>query len=172
MSLGVGAYNLGGAGQCSSMRRKYPWQPCERPQPGTITVNDQYLPIRPILTWPIPQKGGRDGIKPKHKMARKQQAITTTLCKELQASNCIYKSQGAPARGIGPPLVQLGKLLTSIASRLTLPKLHLATSSQSIISLIHIFISIRIRVAFCQNLKTEIINKMKCNRNSTIIIIL
>ena len=45
------------------------------------------------------------GKKPKHKMARKQQAIATTLCEELQASNCIYKSQGAPARGIGPPLV-------------------------------------------------------------------
>ena len=39
------------------------------------------------------------------KMAHKQLAIATTLCKELQASNCVYKSQGAPARGIGPPLV-------------------------------------------------------------------
>ena len=27
-------------------------------------------------------------------MASKQQAIGTTLCEELQASNCIYKSQG------------------------------------------------------------------------------
>ena len=25
------------------------------------------------------------------------------LYEELQASNCVYKSQGAPARGIGPP---------------------------------------------------------------------
>ena len=40
-----------------------------------------------------------------HKMARKQQAIATTLYEELQASNCVYKSRGAPARGIGPPLV-------------------------------------------------------------------
>ena len=54
--------------------------------------------------------------------------IATTLCEELQASNCVYKSQGAPARGIGPPPVQLEKLFTSIASRLTLPKLNLATS--------------------------------------------
>ena len=44
----------------------------------------------PILTWPIPQEGGRDGKKPKHKMACRQQAIATTLCEELQASNCIY----------------------------------------------------------------------------------
>ena len=65
-------------------------------------------------------------IKSKY-MARKQQAIAATLCEELQASNCICKSQGAPARGIGPPLLELGKQLTSIASRLTLPKLHLAT---------------------------------------------
>ena len=39
----------------------------------------------------------------KHKLARKQQAIATTLCEELQAGNCVSKSQGAPARGIGPP---------------------------------------------------------------------
>ena len=37
------------------------------------------------------------------KLARKQQAIATTLCKELQARNCVYKSRGAPARDIGPP---------------------------------------------------------------------
>ena len=49
---------------------------------------------------------GREGWeKPKHKLARKQQAIATTLCEELQASNCVYKSRGAPARGIGPPLL-------------------------------------------------------------------
>ena len=33
MSLGVGAYKVGGAGQCSNMRRRYPWQPCELPPP-------------------------------------------------------------------------------------------------------------------------------------------
>ena len=38
-------------------------------------------------------------------MASKQQAIATTLCEELQGSNCVYKSQDAPARGIGPPPV-------------------------------------------------------------------
>ena len=41
----------------------------------------------------------------KHKLAHKQQAIATTLCEELQASNCVYKSQGTPARGIGPHLL-------------------------------------------------------------------
>ena len=63
-------------------------------------LTDQYLP-GPYLK----REGGRDGKKPKHKMACKQQAIATTLCEELQASNCVYKSRGAPARGIGPPLV-------------------------------------------------------------------
>ena len=62
-------------------------------------------------------------------MAHKQQAIAKTLCEDLQESNCIFKSRGVPARGIGPPPVQLEKLLTSIASRLTLLKLHLATSN-------------------------------------------
>ena len=61
-------------------------------------LTNQYLP-GPYLK----REGGRDGKKPKHKMARKQQAIATTLCEELQASNCVYKSRGAPARGIGPP---------------------------------------------------------------------
>ena len=52
------------------------------------------------------REGGREGWeKPKHKLARKQKAIATTLCEELQASNCVYKSRGAPARGIGPPLL-------------------------------------------------------------------
>ena len=62
-------------------------------------LTDQYLP------GPYLNREGGMGKKPKHKMARKQQAIATTLCEELQASNCVYKSQGAPARGIGPPLV-------------------------------------------------------------------
>ena len=30
----------------------------------------------------------------------KQQANATTLCEELHASNCMYKSRGAPAKGI------------------------------------------------------------------------
>ena len=100
MSLAVGAYKVGGAGQCSSMGRRYPWQPCERLPPGTVSLNNsvEYLP------GPYLKK--REGLeKAKHKMARKQQAIATTLCEELQASNCVYKSQGAPARGIGPPPV-------------------------------------------------------------------
>ena len=53
----------------------------------------------------LKREGGRDGKKPKHKLARKQQAIATLLCEELQASNSVYKSRGAPARRIGPPLV-------------------------------------------------------------------
>ena len=102
MSLGVDVYKIDGAGQYSSMRRRYPWQPCERPPPGTVTLNNsvEYLPTNTYLAH---TSTGWE--KPKHKLARKQQAIATTLCEELQASNCVYKSRGAPARGIGPPLV-------------------------------------------------------------------
>ena len=71
--------------------------------PSHCTI--QWNTYRLILTWPIPQEEGRDGKKPKPKMAPKQQAIATTLYEEPQASNCVYKSRGAPARGIGPPLV-------------------------------------------------------------------
>ena len=66
------------------------------------TEQIQWNTYRPILTWPILQEGGRE--KPKHKKAHKEQAIATTLCEELQASNCVYKLRGAPTRGIGPPL--------------------------------------------------------------------
>ena len=107
MSLGVGVYKVGGAGQCSSMRRSYPWQPCERPPQGTVTLTNsvEYLPTNTYLAHTSRGRKKMDGKKPKYKMARKQQAIATTLCEELQASNCVYKSRGAPARGIGPPLV-------------------------------------------------------------------
>ena len=92
MSLGVGAYKVGGAGQCSSMRRRYPWQPCEQPPPGTVTLNNsvEYLPTQYLPSPYLKREEGWE--KPKHKLARKQQAIATTLCEELQASNCIYKS--------------------------------------------------------------------------------
>ena len=113
MSLGAGAYKVGKVGQCSSMRRKYPLQPCERPPPGTVKLNNsvEYLPINTYLALTSSQEGGRDGKNQSaHKMARKQQAIATTLYEELQASNCIYKSWGAPAKGIGPHPVYLEKL--------------------------------------------------------------
>ena len=61
----------------------------------------------PILTEPTPR--GREGWeKPKHKLARKQQAIATTLCEELQASNCVYKSQGALLEASGHPYYSWG----------------------------------------------------------------
>ena len=68
------------------------------PPLGTITLNNsvEYLPS------PKLKREGGMGKKPKHKLACKQQAIATTLCEELQASNCIYKTRGAPARGIRP----------------------------------------------------------------------
>ena len=89
MSLGVGAFEVGGAGQCSSMRRRYPWQPWEQPPPSTVTLNSsvEYLPTQYL---PSPHReGGMGWEKTKHKLARKQQAIETTLCEELQASNCV-----------------------------------------------------------------------------------
>ena len=74
---------------------------------GLIVLFDPY-PVRATLSAlraVVVQAETASKQKPKHKMARKQQALATTLCEELQASNWIYKSRGAPARGIGPPLV-------------------------------------------------------------------
>ena len=64
MSLGTGAYKVGGAGKCSSMKRRYPWQPCERPLPGTITLNNsvEYLltntNLGPVVRIPISANPG------------------------------------------------------------------------------------------------------------------
>ena len=90
MSLGIGTYKVGGARQCSSMRRRYLWQPCERPPPGTITLNNsvEYLPTNTYLALSSRGREGKEKLK--QKIARKQQAIATTLCKELQTSNCVY----------------------------------------------------------------------------------
>ena len=95
MSLGTAAYKVGGATQCASMRRRYPWQPCEQPLPGTVTLSNsvEYLPTNTYLAHTSKgREGGRDEKKPKHKMACKQRSIATPLCEELQASNYIYKS--------------------------------------------------------------------------------
>ena len=92
-------------GKCLAWGGGFHGNPASSPHPAPSHWTIQWNTYRPMLTWPIPQEGGRDGKKPKHKMACKQQAIATTLCEELQASNCVYKSRGAPARRIGPPLV-------------------------------------------------------------------
>ena len=60
MSLGVGAYKVGGAGQCSSVRRRYPWQPCERPPLGSIKLNNsvEYLPTQYLPSPYLKREGG------------------------------------------------------------------------------------------------------------------
>ena len=65
-------------------------------------LTDQYLP-GPYFK----REGRRDGKKPKHRKAHKQ--LNSRLLQQHFAKNCkqatAYKSRGAPARGIGPPLV-------------------------------------------------------------------
>ena len=45
MSLDTGAYKVGGDGKALARGMRYPWQPCERPQPGTAALNSsvEYL---------------------------------------------------------------------------------------------------------------------------------
>ena len=93
--LGIGAYKVGGVGPCSSMRRRYPWQPCERPPPGTVTLNNsvEYLLTNTYLA--LTSRGREGWEKQKHKIAHKQQAIATTLCKELKQATA-YISHKVP----------------------------------------------------------------------------
>ena len=67
---------------------------------------EQFSGILMTNTYLAHTSKGREGWeKTKAQKAHKQQAIATTLCEELQASNCTSESRGAPTRGIGPPLV-------------------------------------------------------------------
>jgi len=68
----------------------------------------QWNTYQPTTYLAHTSRGREEWENPKHKLAHKQQAIAITLSKELQASNCVYKSRGAPARGIEPPLYSWG----------------------------------------------------------------
>lgn len=76
--------------------------------PGTATINwsVEYLPTNTFFSLPGPElkrEGGREGWeKTLHKnWQASNKATLPTLCKELQAGNCLHKSQGAPAKSIG-----------------------------------------------------------------------
>ena len=109
MSLGAGAYKVGGAGQCSSTRKEIsfstlqaaPTRHCHIELYSGILTN-QYL----VILGPELKREGRVGKNTEQKWQASNKAIANTLCKELQARNCVYRSQSvlaAPAGGIGPP---------------------------------------------------------------------
>ena len=106
MSLGIGAYKVGGAGQCSNMQRRYPWQPYERPPPGTVTLNNsvEYLPTNTYLAH---TSRGREGGVGKNQSTERHANNNSKLLQEHFAKNCkqatAYKSRGAPAKGNGHP---------------------------------------------------------------------
>jgi len=61
MSLGIGAYKVSGVGQSSRMKRmRSPWQPCERPAQGTVTLNNavEYLPTHYLPSPYLKREGG------------------------------------------------------------------------------------------------------------------
>jgi len=101
--MSIGEDKVCGPGQCTSMRRRYPWQPCERPPPGTVTLNNsvEYLPTNTYLALTLRGREGSGKTKAQNGMQ------TTSYCNNTlwrtEANNFVYKSQGAPARGIGPP---------------------------------------------------------------------
>ena len=110
MSLGAGAYKVGGAGQCFSTRKEIsmatlqaaPTRHCHIELFSGILTN-QYL----VILGPELKREGRVGKKKtEKKWQASNKAIANTLCKDLQARNCVYRSQStlaAPAGGIGPP---------------------------------------------------------------------
>ena len=101
--MGIGAYKVCGAGQCSSVRRRYPWQPCEWPPPGTVTLNNtvEYLLTNTYLA--LTSRGREGWEKQKHTMAHKQQAIATTLCKELKQATAYISHKVPLLEALGHP---------------------------------------------------------------------
>ena len=80
MSLGVGAYKVGGAGQCSSIRRRYPWQPCKWPptQPESPLVLENGGASE--QGW----NGTSDSNNPKHQAQQLHQKTDNTITKWMQ----------------------------------------------------------------------------------------
>ena len=65
-------------------------------------LTNQYL----VILGPELKREGRVGKNTEKKWQASNKAIANTLCKDLQARNCVYRSQStlaAPAGGIGPP---------------------------------------------------------------------
>ena len=120
MSLGIGAYKVGGARQCSSIRRRYPWQPCKRPPPGTVTLNNsvEYLLTNTYLA--LTSRGREGWEKQKHKMAHKQQAIATTLCKELKQATSYISHKVPLLEASGHPRIA-GKTAVPRATNICFP---------------------------------------------------
>ena len=105
-TLQCGKFSLNSANSAAAfsylfvlLARSSPHEPCIHDQglliPGLSENTNTVYSVVYLLTntfLALTSRGRKGWEKPKHKMARKQQAIATTLCEELQASNCVYKS--------------------------------------------------------------------------------
>ena len=77
MSLGIGAYKVGGARQCSM-------QPCEQPSRGTVTLNNsvEYLPTNTYLALTSRGSEGWEKTKAQNGMQ------TASYCNSTLRKNC------------------------------------------------------------------------------------
>ena len=106
MTLG----EVGGAGQCSNMRRRYPWKPCEWPPPGTVTLNNsvEYLATNTYLAH---TSRGREGWMGKDQSTKRH--ANSKLLQQHFAKNCkqatAYISHEVPLlEASGHPLYSWG----------------------------------------------------------------
>ena len=92
MSLGAGAYKVGGAGQCSSTRKEVSMATL-RAMPTRHRHTELFSGILKdqILKWHETKMGRESWEKTLHKNGNQGKAPANTLCQELQASNCKYK---------------------------------------------------------------------------------
>ena len=122
MSLGTGAYKVGGAGQCSSMRRRYPLQPCERPPSGTIKVNNsvEYLPTNTYLALTSSQEEGRDGKNQSTKWHANSKLLQQHFMKNCKQATAYISHEVPRLKALGHiQYTWKNWRSTSIASRLT-----------------------------------------------------
>ena len=79
-------------------------QPCEQPSRGTVTLNNsvEYLPTDTYLALTSRGSEGWEKTKAQNGM-QTASYCNSTLRKNCKQATALCTSQGAPARGIGPP---------------------------------------------------------------------
>ena len=93
MSLGAVAYKVGGTGQCSSTKKEVSMATLlAAPTRHHHTELFSRILTNQYILGPELRAGGLGKKKTNKKWQARNKAIAKTLCDELQASNCIYKS--------------------------------------------------------------------------------
>ena len=105
MSLGAGAYKVGGAEQCSSMRKEVSMATLQA-APTRHCVSHwtvQWNTYQPMLTWPWPKEGGRDGKKHSIKWQISNKLLRQHFAKNRKQATAYASHQVTLLEALGHP---------------------------------------------------------------------